>query len=77
MNNPMSNLDWTIIAAYLLAVVGLGVMAGLLRRKGERGGEGGHYFLAGNTLEQANHRPGDVRGQHFHRSSRQPGGSRI
>jgi len=50
MNNSMSNLDWTIIAAYLLAVVGLGVAAGCLRRKGERGGEGGHYFLAGNTL---------------------------
>jgi len=26
------------------------VAAGFLRRKGERGGEGGHYFLAGNTL---------------------------
>ena len=51
MNNPMSSFDWTIIAAYLLAVVGLGVMAGFLRRKGERGGEGGHYFLAGNTLK--------------------------
>ena len=50
MNNPMSNLDWTIIAVYLLAVVGLGVAAGFLRRKNERGGEGGHYFLAGNTL---------------------------
>src|SRR6201985_652429 len=46
----MSHLDWTIIAAYLLAVVGLGVAAGFLRRKNERGGEGGHYFLAGNTL---------------------------
>jgi SSS family solute:Na+ symporter len=39
-----------VIALYLLAVVGLGVAAGFLRRKGERGGEGGHYFLAGNTL---------------------------
>ncbi len=46
----MTTLDWTIIAVYLLAVVGLGVAAGLLRRTGERGGEGGHYFLAGNTL---------------------------
>ena len=46
----MSILDWTIIALYLLAVVGLGVVAGFMRRKGERGGEGGHYFLAGNTL---------------------------
>jgi solute:Na+ symporter, SSS family len=50
MNNPMSSLDWAIIAIYLLAVVGLGVAAGFLRRRGERGGEGGHYFLAGNTL---------------------------
>ena len=46
----MSTLDWTIIVLYLLAVVGLGVAAGFMRRKGERGGEGGHYFLAGNTL---------------------------
>jgi SSS family solute:Na+ symporter len=50
MNAPMSHLDWAIIAAYLLAVVGLGIAAGLLRRNNERGGEGGHYFLAGNTL---------------------------
>lgn len=50
MNNSVGSLDWTIIALYLLAVVGLGVAAGFLRRKGERGGEGGHYFLAGNTL---------------------------
>jgi SSS family solute:Na+ symporter len=50
MNSPMSNLDWTIIAVYLLGVVGLGVAAGFLRRRNERGGEGGHYFLAGNTL---------------------------
>ena len=50
MNNPMSSLDWAIIAIYLLVVVGLGVAAGFLRRRGERGGEGGHYFLAGNTL---------------------------
>src|SRR5712672_2063246 len=50
MNHPMSTLDWTIIAAYLLAVVGLGVAAGSMRRRDERGGEGGHYFLAGRTL---------------------------
>ncbi|HEX3799718.1 MAG TPA: sodium/solute symporter [Verrucomicrobiae bacterium] len=50
MNNPMSNLDWAIVAGYLLAVVGLGIAAGFMRRTGERGGEGGHYFLAGNTL---------------------------
>src|SRR5579872_1319221 len=50
MNAPMSSLDWAIIAVYLLAVVGLGIAAGLLRRNNERGGEGGRYFLAGNTL---------------------------
>jgi solute:Na+ symporter, SSS family len=50
MNEPMGNLDWTIIAIYLVGVVGIGVAAGFLRRKNERGGEGGHYFLAGNTL---------------------------
>jgi solute:Na+ symporter, SSS family len=50
MNTSVGTVDWTIIALYLLAVVGLGVTAGFLRRKGERGGEGGHYFLAGNTL---------------------------
>ena len=50
MNNPMDPLDWTIIVVYLVAVVGLGVVAGFWRRKDERGGEGGHYFLAGNTL---------------------------
>jgi SSS family solute:Na+ symporter len=47
----MSRLDWTIIVLYLLAVVGLGVFAGFVHRSGERGGEGGHYFLAGNTLK--------------------------
>jgi solute:Na+ symporter, SSS family len=50
MNYPMDSLDWTIIAVYLVAVVGLGIAAGFWRRKNERGGEGGHYFLAGNTL---------------------------
>lgn len=50
MTAPLSTLDWIIIATYLFAVVGLGVVASLLRRKGERGGEGSHYFLAGNTL---------------------------
>src|SRR6202166_167164 len=50
INNPMTNLDWVIIAAYLLVIVGLGVAAGFMRRTNERGGEGGHYFLAGNTL---------------------------
>src|ERR1700744_5523185 len=46
----MSRFDWIIIAVYLLAIVGLGVAAGFQRRKNEQGGEGGHYFLAGNTL---------------------------
>jgi SSS family solute:Na+ symporter len=46
----MSTLDWTLIAAYLIAVSGLGIAAGFFHRRNERGGEGGHYFLAGNTL---------------------------
>lgn len=51
MSTPIGQLDWAIITIYLVGVVGLGVAAGFLRRKGERGGEGGHYFLAGNTLK--------------------------
>ena len=47
MTGAMSPLDWGIISAYLVGVVGLGVAAGFQRR---RGGEGSHYFLAGNTL---------------------------
>jgi SSS family solute:Na+ symporter len=43
----MTKVDWIIILVYLVGVVGLGVAAGFLRR---RGGEGSHYFLAGNTL---------------------------
>src|SRR5882762_5002940 len=50
MTSLMSSIDWGIIVIYLIAVVGLGVMAGSMRRRGERGGEGGHYFLAGHTL---------------------------
>lgn len=50
MNTRVGLIDWTIIATYLLAVVGLGIAAAFLRRRGERGGEGEHYFLAGNTL---------------------------
>ena len=50
MNVTVSSIDWAIIVFYLFAVVGLGVVARFVRRKGERGGEGGHYFLAGNTL---------------------------
>src|SRR5580692_2074177 len=50
MTGLMGNIDWAIIAIYLIGVVSLGVVAGFLRRKYERGGEGGHYFLAGRTL---------------------------
>ncbi|MCP5523691.1 MAG: sodium/solute symporter [Verrucomicrobiales bacterium] len=50
MKHTVGSLDWTLIIVYLLAVVGLGVAAAFRRRQGERGGEGGHYFLAGNTL---------------------------
>lgn len=47
MNAGMSRLDWSIIAAYMLVVVGIGVLAGCMGRKG---GEGAHYFLAGKSL---------------------------
>ncbi|MBN2508611.1 MAG: sodium/solute symporter [Verrucomicrobia bacterium] len=50
MNHAVGAWDWAIIAVYLLAVVGLGVATGFVRRRGERGGEGRQYFLAGNTL---------------------------
>src|SRR5438552_3106083 len=50
VNERMSSFDWAIIALYLVAIVGLGIAAGFWRRKNEKGGEGGHYFLAGNTL---------------------------
>lgn len=46
----MSRFDLFIIAVYLVAIVGLGVTAGYKRRNNEQDGEGGHYFLAGNTL---------------------------
>src|SRR6266446_5713104 len=50
MSQPVSSFDWAIIAIYLIGIVSLGIMAGSVRRKHEQGGEGGHYFLAGNTL---------------------------
>ena len=50
MNAAIDAPDWAIIILYLLAVVGLGVYAGSVHGRSERGGEGGHYFLAGNTL---------------------------
>ncbi|MGA3286977.1 MAG: sodium/solute symporter [Bacteroidota bacterium] len=43
----VSSIDYMIIILYLVGIVGLGVWAGFKRRKG---GEGSHYFLAGNTL---------------------------
>jgi len=43
----ISNFDYAVIIVYLVGIVGLGVWAGFRRRKG---GEGSHYFLAGNTL---------------------------
>jgi len=46
----MNALDWTLIAVYLIAVSGLGIAAGFMHRRNERGGGSGHYFLAGNTL---------------------------
>jgi SSS family solute:Na+ symporter len=48
MNTGMSQLDWGIIAVYLLGVVGIGVLAGFVRKKS---GEGSHYFLADNSLK--------------------------
>ena len=43
----LSEIDIAIIIVYLLGIVALGFWAGSRRR---RGGEGSHYFLAGNTL---------------------------
>lgn len=43
----ISSLDYATIILYLVGIVGLGIWAGFRRR---RGGEGSHYFLAGNTL---------------------------
>ena len=48
MNLAIGNLDLVIIGVYLAGVVALGCYAGTVRRRG--GGEGGHYFLGGNTL---------------------------
>ena len=46
-NTGMTQLDWAIIVAYLLGVVGIGILAGFRRSKST---EGGHYFLADNAL---------------------------
>jgi solute:Na+ symporter, SSS family len=48
MKLAVGSLDIAIIAIYMAGVVGLGCYAGFVRRRG--GGEGSHYFLAGNTL---------------------------
>lgn len=48
MNTSVSQVDWVIIAVYLLGVVGIGVLAGFVRKKS---GEGAHYFLADNSLK--------------------------
>jgi SSS family solute:Na+ symporter len=47
MTTGITNLDWGIIAAYMLGVVGIGVAAGFFR---SRTTEGGHYFLADQSL---------------------------
>jgi len=47
MSLQLSWFDLSIVLAYLVGIVGLGCIAGRVRR---RGGEGSHYFLAGNTL---------------------------
>ncbi|NWF85878.1 MAG: sodium/solute symporter [Bryobacteraceae bacterium] len=48
MSSPAGPLDHAVIAVYMAGVVGIGCYAGFVRRRG--GGEGSHYFLAGNTL---------------------------
>ena len=47
MTSGMSRIDWGIIAVYLVGVMGIGVLAGFVRKKS---GEGAHYFLADNSL---------------------------
>jgi SSS family solute:Na+ symporter len=47
MFSQVSSFDLGVVLAYLVGIVGLGCYAGVQRR---RGGEGSHYFLAGNTL---------------------------
>jgi SSS family solute:Na+ symporter len=48
MNLAIGQWDLVIIGVYLAGVVTLGCYAGFVSRRG--GGEGSHYFLAGNTL---------------------------
>lgn len=46
----VGTFDLTLIIAYIVGVVALGVFAGFVQKRRGSGGEGGHYFLAGNTL---------------------------
>ncbi len=48
MSSSVGPLDHAVIAIYMAGVVGIGCYAGFVRRRG--GGEGSHYFLAGNSL---------------------------
>ncbi len=48
MSLQLGWFDLAIVLIYLVGVVGLGCFAGAHRKKS--GGEGSHYFLAGNTL---------------------------
>jgi SSS family solute:Na+ symporter len=45
----LQGLDFGIVAVYMTGVVGLGLAAGLVRRKAAA--SGGHYFLADNSLK--------------------------
>ena len=47
MPSNIGTLDASIIIFYLVAIVGIGVLAGFVRKKS---GEGAHYFLADNSL---------------------------
>ncbi len=49
MSLQLSWFDLSLVVAYLIGVVGIGCYAGMVRRRGG-GGEGSHYFLAGNSL---------------------------
>jgi len=48
MNQTLGFWDGSIVIVYMLAVVGVGILAGFHRRKAAT--EGGQYFLAGNSL---------------------------
>jgi|GEM_PF-3356912 len=48
MQLQISPFDLALVFVYLIGVVAIGCYAGSVRRRG--GAEGGHYFLAGNTL---------------------------